>query len=67
MAAQAAVLKGERDVSPRDVAERIMALRIEICRELLSDCGTAKIEEANREVMRRALNLTLSAHPPLED
>lgn len=41
MASLSAVTKGERDISPRDIAERIMAVRIEIVREV--SCARTRV------------------------
>lgn len=62
VAAEAAVLHGEREVSPRDVAERIMALRRHISDEMVEEL--AKMGEANAAVRRRALELTVAEFKP---
>ncbi|KAG2499951.1 hypothetical protein HYH03_002236 [Edaphochlamys debaryana] len=55
-AAAAAVLNGEREVSPRELAERIMRLREHIAAEMAEDLGA--IREDNVQVQRRTLSLT---------
>lgn len=62
IAAATAVLNGEREVSPRDVAERIMSLRQHIASEMAE--GLAGIGEANAAVRRRALELSVSEFKP---
>jgi hypothetical protein len=51
VAAAAAVLQGEREVSPRDVAERVLALRAHIAEEMRE--GLGRMGEANAGVRRR--------------
>ncbi|KAI8473638.1 MAG: hypothetical protein J3K34DRAFT_410087 [Monoraphidium minutum] len=62
VAAQTAVLHGVREVSPRDVAERIMALRQHIATEMAE--GLGRVGEANAAVRRRALELSVSEFKP---
>ena len=56
---------GEREVSPRDVVERILALRVDIAAELSADLE--KVAVANGAILRATLARTLSEAPPLED
>uniref|UniRef100_A0A383VAX8 Uncharacterized protein n=1 Tax=Tetradesmus obliquus TaxID=3088 RepID=A0A383VAX8_TETOB len=58
VAAQAAVMQGERAVSPRDVADRIMGLREHIAQEMQEELGA--IHGANSDVNRRALEKTMT-------
>eukprot|EP00878_Enallax_costatus_P006853 GHUV01007181.1.p1 GENE.GHUV01007181.1~~GHUV01007181.1.p1 ORF type:complete len:247 (+),score=27.52 GHUV01007181.1:42-782(+) len=58
VAAAAAVTQGTREVSPRDVAERIMGLREHIAQEVMEEL--TKITQANTDVRRRALEKTVS-------
>lgn len=57
-AAAAAALQGKREVSPREVAERILGLREHISRELVEELGA--MGEANIDVKRRALTNTVT-------
>lgn len=61
----AAVTNGEREISPRDIAERIMALRIEIARELGYDTQPEKVRSGNQEMLRKALTCMVTAKPNL--
>ncbi|GBF98886.1 hypothetical protein Rsub_11524 [Raphidocelis subcapitata] len=60
--AAAAVLQGEREVSPRDVAERVLALRAHIAEEMSE--GLGRMPEANAAVRRRALELSVVDFKP---
>ncbi|KAG2450240.1 hypothetical protein HYH02_000337 [Chlamydomonas schloesseri] len=63
-AAQAAVMNGEREVSPREVAERIMRLREHIAKEMAEDL--ARVPADNTEVLKRTLTKTFTeVKPPL--
>ena len=64
-AAAEQVLNGLREVSPRDCAERILALRLDIADEFRVDLDKTAV--ANAEILRAALARTLSQPPPLED
>ena len=46
-------------VDPRQVAQRIMDIRVQIARELQQDLN--KIEEENMEMLRQSLMLSLEA------
>ena len=56
---------GEREVSPRDIVERVLALRLDIADEMADELGRAGV--GNGEVLRATLARTLSEKPPLED
>lgn len=56
------VLKGEREVSPRDVLERILALRIDLAEE--ASVSLARTSIINGEVLRATLARTLQPKPP---
>ncbi len=56
---------GVREVSPRDVVERILALRLDVAAEVATDLGA--VREANAQVLRATLARTVSEQPPLED
>lgn len=56
LAAAAAVLNGEREVSPREVAERLLALREHISKEMIEDLG--RIGSDNSEVLKGTLQRT---------
>ncbi|WIA12739.1 hypothetical protein OEZ85_006377 [Tetradesmus obliquus] len=58
VAAKAVVMQGERAVSPRDVADRIMGLREHIAQEMQEELGA--IHGANSDVNRRALEKTMT-------
>lgn len=64
VAAAAAVMDGEREVSPRDVAERLLALRAHIAAEMAAELG--RMGEANAQVKRRALEMSVSDFKPPE-
>lgn len=55
-ASAAAALQGEREVSPREVAERIMRLREHIAQEMIEDLN--RISHDNTGVLKRTLNKT---------
>ncbi|GIL73184.1 hypothetical protein Vretimale_4766 [Volvox reticuliferus] len=57
-AAAAAVLNGEREVSPREVAERIMRLREHIAKEMTEDLS--RIGSDNIDVLKRTLAKTFA-------
>ncbi|GLI69103.1 hypothetical protein VaNZ11_013650 [Volvox africanus] len=57
-AAAAAVLNGEREVSPREVAERIMRLREHIAKEMTEDLS--RIGADNTDVLKRTLAKTFT-------
>ncbi|GLC44394.1 hypothetical protein PLESTB_000474400 [Pleodorina starrii] len=57
-AAEAAVMNGEREVSPREVAERIMRLREHIAKEMAEDL--ARIPADNTDVLKRTLAKTFT-------
>ena len=63
--AQASPDKNVREVSPRDVVERVLALRTDIAAEMAADLDA--VREANASVLRAALARTLTDRPPLED
>jgi len=62
-AALAQATNGVREVSPRDVCERILALRLDIAAEFQADLDNTAV--ANAEVLRAALLRTLA--PPPQD
>lgn len=56
-ASHAAATAGEREVSPREVAERILGLRQHIATEVMEELGG--MGQANAGVTRRALEKTI--------
>lgn len=58
VAAAAAALQGKREVSPREVADRILGVREHISKELLEEL--ALIPDANTDIKRRALSKTVT-------
>ena len=54
-----------REVSPRDIAERLLALRLDIANEVSVDFQ--KVSTANSAILLKTLSITLSESPPLED
>ncbi|GMH39147.1 hypothetical protein BSKO_07045 [Bryopsis sp. KO-2023] len=59
-AALAAAVEGEREVSPRDVAERIMKLRLHLAKEMAEDLDGLPMD--NDLVLRRALEMTIATN-----
>jgi len=55
-ASVAAATRGEREVSPRDVAERIMGLRAHIAQEMADELQQVAADNSN--VLRRSLQRT---------
>jgi hypothetical protein len=60
-------VKGVREVSPREVVERVLALRVDIASEMCADLE--KTRDGNASVLRAALARTLAtpAPPPAEE
>ena len=56
---------GVRDVNPRDLLTRLLALRLELAQELIGDLN--KVQTANTDILRAVLARTLSEMPPLEE
>ena len=58
VASAQAATNGVREVSPRDVVERIMGLREHIAQEMVEDLGA--IKSSNSNVLRQALSRTFT-------
>jgi hypothetical protein len=54
-----------REVSPRDIAERLLALRLDIADEVR--VSLEKVSTANSAILLKTLSITMSESPPLED
>ena len=67
VASAEAATNGTREVSPRDIVERIMGLRDHIAQEMVEELGT--IKSCNSNVLRQALSRTFTEVklPPTDD
>ena len=64
-AAAAAQASSTREVSPRDLVERVLATRLDVAAEIVAEMD--KMGASNAAVLLATLSLTLSESPPLED
>lgn len=60
-AGEEAYLRGKREVSPRDIAERFVALRADLALDFIAELE--KVPTSNQQIFRRALTQTIASEP----